>query len=236
MMHVYAAMIGFLRTQRPYRDTVLDQVAMYLEEGPARYARGEYALPRSGSHKTVHQFEALCLWDMSLEELVARLGPESAAFGPFCAGNFDSTVVASRDVLLARQQLDPDQTDVLKMLWIMSAQRICSRGDPMAKLNLDELLECDDIKNGWLFQRYQEKGYREGIEKGIEEGIEKGIEKGREAGRREAIASLLSDLLCERFGELPGWAVERIAGFTTPAQAEEVIRRLGSASRIEDAL
>ncbi len=59
----------------------------------------------------------------------------------------------------------------------------------------------DLIENKVLGPMIQQK-----YEQGLERGIEQGLEQGRAAGKHE----LLRDLLAEKFGALPAWALQRL--------------------------
>ena len=92
MMHVYAAMIGYLQTQPEYRGSFFDAVAVYLRPGPGRYAGESHQLRRVGERRTFHEFQVVRLWENRLDELLSRYPQPFAALGPFCTGPFQERV------------------------------------------------------------------------------------------------------------------------------------------------
>ncbi len=68
-----------------------------------------------------------------------------------------------------------------------------------------------------FIDRYFEQGVQQGIQQGIQQGLQQGLQQGT--------CEVLSKLLHRRFGELPGWARERLIAAdqaTLDAWAEEI--------------
>ncbi len=62
--------------------------------------------------------------------------------------------------------------------------------------------------------RYVTSIERMALEKGLEQGMQQGMQQGVRKGWREGWVGLLSSQLEQRFGELPAWALERLASAT----------------------
>jgi hypothetical protein len=91
-------------------------------------------------------------------------------------------------------------------LWLIAAQRAVKGSGDMAKLQ--DLIRKEDLEGFWTYRH----------------------------GREEAVQSILTTLVCEKFGELPPWAQEKLRAFKTPEEAEDVLRRLPTASGLEELL
>jgi predicted transposase/invertase (TIGR01784 family) len=76
-----------------------------------------------------------------------------------------------------------------------------------------------------------EAGMREGLEAGMREGLEAGMREGLEAGKREALLSLLA----QRFGDLPGELIGKIAK-TDGIELDAMMTRLLTARTATDVL
>jgi hypothetical protein len=61
------------------------------------------------------------------------------------------------------------------------------------------------------------------------------FKKGRQEGRQEGEAEILRRLIEKRFGLLPSWAEERLAGASTE-QLEDLATRMLDAASLEDLL
>ena len=55
-------------------------------------------------------------------------------------------------------------------------------------------------------------GMQQGMQAGMQQGMQAGMERGMQQGRLTGKLQLLARLLGVRFGELPSWAVDRLAG------------------------
>jgi hypothetical protein len=65
--------------------------------------------------------------------------------------------------------------------------------------------------------------------------FKRGLQEGRQEGRQEGELTVLSRLIERRFGAVPAWAAERLAGLST-AELEELSERILEARSIEDLL
>ena len=77
--------------------------------------------------------------------------------------------------------------------------------------------------------------YVKGLEEGEQKGLEKGLQKGRQEGRQEGELAVVRRLLEKRFGRIPTWAEERLAG-STSTQLEALTDRVLDAASLEDLL
>ncbi len=214
-MFLYAAQIAFLQEQEEYRDTALEQVAVYLQRGPERYARDYYTMRRRKPHCTWHGFEVVTLWTISLRQLLDRFAPPFAVFGPFCAGDFESRVVQSyRVIQTLEHELDHHQWSLLKAFWVLSAKKAVDSEDEMTKLT--DFYRKEEVEDLWFYRQVRQEG--------------------RQEGREETIHTLLSHLLSERFGPLPDWAQAKLRQIKTPEEAKVIIGRLESATDLESLL
>src|ERR1039457_4429283 len=59
-----------------------------------------------------------------------------------------------------------------------------------------------------------------------QKGLQKGLQKGRQEGRQEGDLTILRRQIAKRFGALPGWAAERLAGLSTTELEERSVRVL----------
>ncbi len=210
-MFLYAGQIACLQSQTAYRDTDLEQVAVYLEQGPEEYARNSYTMRRRGLHQTRHDFEVVKLWATPLPQLLERFPGPFAVFGPFCAGNFESTVIPSHQAIKALEgELDQHRWSQLKLFWGLSAQRVVRSKDDMVKLT--DFITKEEMEEFWVYRQ------------------------GREEGREETVYALLSGLLSRRFGHLPDWAQAKLHQIKSPEEAQAIIERLASAPDLESLL
>jgi hypothetical protein len=69
----------------------------------------------------------------------------------------------------------------------------------------------------------------------FQRGVNEGRQEGRQEGRREGEQTILRRLLAKRFGDLPGWANEKLAALPAP-ELEELSERVLDAASIEDLL
>ena len=113
-----------------------------------------------------------------------------------------------------RSSLDLERWSALRAFWLLAAQRGVRGEDDMAQLS--DFVRQEDLEGFWIFR--------------------KGREEGREEGRQETLYSLLSSFLSDRFGPLPSWADSRLRQVDSPQEAQDIIRRLGDARSIADAL
>ena len=74
---------------------------------------------------------------------------------------------------------------------------------------------------------------RMGIEKGIQQGLQEGRQQGLQEGFQQGEAFVLTHLLTQRFGPLPGWATERLAQ-AGREELEQWAERVLEAQRLED--
>ncbi|MEO5351230.1 MAG: Rpn family recombination-promoting nuclease/putative transposase [Magnetococcus sp. YQC-3] len=65
---------------------------------------------------------------------------------------------------------------------------------------------------------------------GVQEGIQIGEQTGEKKGRQEERASMLTRLLQRRFGDLPAWAIQKIAEAELPTLEEWTLRTLDAAT------
>jgi predicted transposase YdaD len=77
--------------------------------------------------------------------------------------------------------------------------------------------------------------YKKGLEEGRQEGIQEGIREGRQEGMREGELAILRRLIEKRFGAIPSWAEQRLAGRST-VELEDLSVRALDAQSIEDLL
>lgn len=54
-------------------------------------------------------------------------------------------------------------------------------------------------------------GMERGLEKGLEQGIQQGMQQGIQQGMQQGLMRILGRQLTQRFGDVPGWATERLA-------------------------
>jgi len=73
--------------------------------------------------------------------------------------------------------------------------------------------------------------FKRGLQEGRQEGRQEGLEEGRQEGERIVLCRLIE----KRFGTVPSWAEERLAGRST-AELEELSVRVLDATSIEDLL
>ena len=59
---------------------------------------------------------------------------------------------------------------------------------------------------GRLAREYMQMGRQEGVQQGMQLGMQRGMQRGIHQGE----FSLLNRQLSRRFGQLPGWALERL--------------------------
>jgi hypothetical protein len=88
----------------------------------------------------------------------------------------------------------------------------------MAKLS--DFVRQEDLEGFWIYRK----------------GRDEGRDEGREEGRVQTLHALLTTLLSEKFGALPPWAERRLTQITSPQEAQAIIRRLGNAQSLEEAL
>jgi predicted transposase YdaD len=69
----------------------------------------------------------------------------------------------------------------------------------------------------------------------FKKGLQEGLQEGRQEGVQEGERKLLRMLIENRFGPMPGWAEEKLAGLPT-AELERLSLRVFNASSIEDLL
>ena len=80
-------------------------------------------------------------------------------------------------------------------------------------------------------ERGEELGIQRGMRKGMQQGMQQGIEQGMQQGHRDSLRRVLTI----RFGALPPWASERIAGAREPELIAWLDRSVTSQS-VEEAL
>ena len=78
---------------------------------------------------------------------------------------------------------------------------------------------------------YGEQLVQQGIEIGERRGLEIGERRGEHRGRVAQVVELLTD----RFGPLPGWALERVEG-SDNAELRRVLREHATATSLESLL
>ena len=219
MMHVYAALIGYLQTQPEYRGTDFDAVAVYLMPGPARFSGVSHRLLRPGGRQTRHDFVVIRPWESRLPELLACCPKPFAVLGPFCAGSFEERVLQSFQIVkeLSEGPQD-DRWAVLGAFWALAARFMKWSAKDMRSLR--DLLSKEELE--------QLEPYRQGRKEGLEEG--------REEGRQEGACRILRRLLVERFGELPGWAEPKLREIQSDEDVARFLRRLQRATCLEDVL
>lgn len=61
-------------------------------------------------------------------------------------------------------------------------------------------------------EKVLQKGMETGIQQGMQQGMQQGIQQGKREGWEEGQRLFLTRLLEYRFGALPGWVLERLAG------------------------
>jgi predicted transposase YdaD len=88
---------------------------------------------------------------------------------------------------------------------------------------------------GPVFREGYKKGEQKGFEEGWQEGREEGREEGRQEGRQEGELTILRRFMEKRFGPLPGWAEERLAGLSTE-ELDALSNRLLEAGSLEELL
>lgn len=86
-----------------------------------------------------------------------------------------------------------------------------------------------------LSMRYVTSIERLAIEEGLAKGIQQGMQHGMQEGLKQGEARLLGRLLARRFGELPPWAVERLAS-ASEAQLERWADAMLACATIEQVL
>ena len=77
--------------------------------------------------------------------------------------------------------------------------------------------------------------YKKGLEEGRQEGIQEGIREGRQEGMREGELAILRRLIEKRFGAIPSWAEQRLAGRSS-VELEDLSVRVLDAPSMEDLL
>ena len=88
---------------------------------------------------------------------------------------------------------------------------------------------------GREFKRGLQEGRQEGLREGLQEGLQEGRQEGLEEGRQEGELRVLRRQIERRFGTLPSWAEEGLAGRST-AELEDLSVRVLDATSIEDLL
>ena len=92
----------------------------------------------------------------------------------------------------------------------------------------------DILENKVLGPPYK-KGLEEGRQEGMREGRQEGRREGRQEGRQEGELTVLRRLIEKRFGAIPSWAEQRLAGRST-VELEDLSVRVLDATSIEDLL
>ncbi|NYT57301.1 hypothetical protein H0A65_00020 [Alcaligenaceae bacterium] len=82
-------------------------------------------------------------------------------------------------------------------------------------------------------RRGREEGIKEGKQEGKEEGMKEGIKEGMKEGRRATATNILIALITHKFGELPDWALARLADADQSSLDRWAVQIL-DAQRIED--
>jgi predicted transposase YdaD len=77
--------------------------------------------------------------------------------------------------------------------------------------------------------------YKKGLEEGRQEGLEEGRQEGMQEGERKGELAVLRRLIEKRFGAIPSWAEERLAGRSTVELVDLSVRVLDAQS-MEDLL
>jgi flagellar biosynthesis/type III secretory pathway protein FliH len=67
----------------------------------------------------------------------------------------------------------------------------------------------------------------------FKKGLQEGLQEGRQEGRQEGELAILQRQIEKRFGSLPSWAEQRLAG-ASMEQLEELATRVLDASSLEE--
>ena len=92
----------------------------------------------------------------------------------------------------------------------------------------------DILENEVLGPRIK-KGIEEGRQEGRQEGLKEGLKEGRQEGLKEGELKVLRRLIEKRFGAIPAWVEDRLAGRST-AELEDLSVRMLDAQSLEDLL
>ena len=91
------------------------------------------------------------------------------------------------------------------------------------------------LLNDILDNKVLGREFKRGLKEGLQEGLLEGELKGKLKGELKGELTILRRLIEKRFGAIPGWVEERLAGRLT-AEVEELSVRLLDAQSIEDLL
>ena len=140
---------------------------------------------------------------------------------------------AVRRILASIGKLDGDRrTEAIAQFLLISGLRDLQADiqEELQQMPIEESL-LDHWAFGPPYRRGLEEGFANGLETGRKEGIEQGIEQGYTSGERR----LFRRQLLRRFGNLPGWAEERL-DTASVAQLEDWGERLLDARSLADIL
>ncbi len=204
-MHIYAALIGYLQTQKEYRDTTMASVAFYLEKGPEQYAQGYHRLRHFGGTETCHEFTAVRLWETPLEVLLERYPPPFAALGPFCAGDASVNVLDCKKIIMElKEALEPDRWHTIWHLFRLCIQRVVRSREVMKKLH--EEFTKEELEQFGMYQ----------------------------LGRTEGQVTLLIALLRRKFGDPPDWVHKKLQEIDTVEAGKRLLLRIEDASSLDE--
>lgn len=148
----------------------------------------------------------------------------------------------SDNVIAILTRLDDEKTAIRRILGSITRMEPAKREQSLRQLlivaglrRLEDVVEEEARKMPILDDILDHKVLGREFKRGLEEGRLEGRDEGREEGVREGEIAILRRLIEKRFGTLPQWASERLAG-RSAAELEQLSERLLDASTIEDLL
>jgi predicted transposase YdaD len=154
------------------------------------------------------QYELIDIRSFTAEELLATKRPGDAVLA-FLASETGDRGELAREIVERLQPLPwPERRDALVCLLALS------------NLRKSERIVREVLKRMSLAIDWRESEFLREIH---DSGVLEGIRQGERTGKREGMRATLQQLLSQRFGPLPGWAVDRLHS----AEMDELQKALG---------
>jgi hypothetical protein len=189
------------------------QILLYVGEAPLRMA-----CELRGPHVQV-EYDLVDIRSLNGDPLLesANVGDNIIAI---LAGLRDHKEAVRRIVENIKGSAEIDREVALHLLLILAGLR-----------GLEDLVEEEARKMPIFIDILENKVLGREFKKGLQEGLQEGRQEGVQEGERKLLRMLIEN----RFGPMPGWAEEKLAGLPT-AELERLSLRVFNASSIEDLL
>jgi predicted transposase YdaD len=178
------------------------------------------------------QYELIDIRSFTAEELLATNRPGDAVLAFLASGVADRATLARQIVQRVQPLPMPERRDALVSLLALSGLR---KSATIVMEVLKSMSLAIDWRENEFLREIHDSALQEGERAGIQKGKREGIQEGKREGIQEGMCATLQQLLSQRFGPLPSWAVDRLHS-AQEGELQEALNKVLTAATLQDVL